>query len=174
MGDNNMPIKCNKKAGVLPGYMSIEAALIIPLVIGIFFLLIFTAFFLFNKCTLAQDTYIICYRASVFTHWEDSYGEVAYGMLLDRSAGKAKEYIASRRDASRYPYFTITDEDVTALQLGFVTPEVLVGIKLNGTGQTFVARDYALKVNAISSVRNPVGDIRIARRSEKNVENKIP
>ncbi|MDR0220288.1 MAG: hypothetical protein LBI54_02660 [Lachnospiraceae bacterium] len=157
------------KEKALDAYMSIEAALIVPLVIGIYFLLIFTAFFLFNKCTLAQDTYIKCYRASVFTYWEEGYGEVAYGMLLERSAGKAKEYIASRNDFSRYPYFTLTDEDVTALQLGVLTPEVLVRVKIRGTGQTFVARDYSLQVSATSLVRNPVGDIRIVRRNEKNV-----
>jgi hypothetical protein len=169
-----MVVKNQKKSRALPGYMSIEAALIIPLVIGIFLLLIFTAFFLFNKCTLAQDTYVKCYRASVFTYWEDGYGEVAYGMLTDRAAGKAREYIASRGDYARYPYFTLTDESVTALQWGLVSPEVFVDIRLSGTGQTFVARDYLLKINATSVIRNPVGDIRIARRSEKNVENQIP
>jgi hypothetical protein len=160
-----------KQRESLGAYMSIEAALIIPLVIGIYFLLIFTAFFLFNKCTLAQDTYIKCYRASVFTYWEEGYGEVAYGTLLYRSANEAKKYIASRQDYSRYPYFTLADEDVTAMQFGLLTPEVLVNINVDGTGRTFVARDLSLRVKTASVVRNPVGDIRNVRRKEKNVEN---
>jgi hypothetical protein len=92
-------------------------------------------------------------------------------MLADRSAGVAREYIASRNNFSKYPFFELADEDIIALQFGLITPEIYVQINVDGYSKSFVARDYSIKIRAISSVTNPVGNIRSARRTEKNVEN---
>jgi hypothetical protein len=151
--------------------MTIEASLIIPLVIGSFLLLIFTAFYLYNKCVLTVDTYIKCYRASIFTYWEEGYGEVSYGVLANREASEARKYIESRSDYTRYPFFDLHNEDIVAMQFGLLLPEIIVQIKLEGTAKTFVGRDYKVNITITSSITNPVSNIRSARRNEANAGN---
>lgn len=160
----------NNNKRYLNGYMTIEASLIIPLVIGIYFLLIFTSFYLYNKCVLAQDTYIKCYRASVFTYWEDGYGEVSYGDLARRNVGEAREYIESRSNFSKYPFFNLNDEQIITMQLGVLSSDVYVQIDLDGLAQSFLLSDYQVKISSVSWIANPVGNIRSARRKEKNAE----
>ena len=148
--------------------MTIEAAIIIPLVVGLYIFLIFAAFLQYNKCALTQDAYLKCLRASLFTYWEDGYGEVSYGMLLERSMGVAREYIESRSDYGRYPFFELGNEKITALQQGVLTPEVFVMLKIDGTAPSFFTQDYQVAITTLSSISNPVGNIRKARRAEKN------
>ncbi|MCL2717869.1 MAG: pilus assembly protein [Lachnospiraceae bacterium] len=152
----------------LNAYMTIEASLIIPLVIGIYFLLIFTSFYLYTKCVLTQNTYIRCYRAGIFTYWEDGYGEVSYHDLARRNASEAKEYLKSRNDFSKYPFFDLLDEQIIVTQL---TVEIYVDISLSGTSKSFLRNDYQQKINAVSQITNPVSNIRAARRAEKNAGN---
>ena len=152
----------------LNAYMTIEASLIIPLVIGTYFFLIFAAFFLYNRCTLTQDTYIKCYRASIFTYWEDGYGEVSYSELTRRNYGDAKEYIESRNDFTRYPFFTLENEKITSLQMGILTTDVYVRIHLDGKSPSFLLKNYQLNIDTVSWITNPVSNIRAARRNEKN------
>jgi len=152
----------------LNAYMTIEASLIIPLVIGTYFFLIFTSFFLYNRCVLTQDTYIKCYRASTFTYWEEGYGEISYTMLAQRSASIAREYIESRKDYTRYPFFNLENEQATVLQLGFLSSDICVKLSIEGTTQSFLQDDYQLKINTVSWITNPVSNIRATRRNEKN------
>ncbi|MCL2050566.1 MAG: hypothetical protein FWG91_02375 [Lachnospiraceae bacterium] len=149
----------------LNGYMTIEASLIIPFVVAIYFFLIFTSFYLYNKCVLVQDTYIKCYRASVFTYWEDGYGEVSYRDLTKRNADKAREYLISRSDFSRYPFFRLKDEQINTYQ---ILSDGYVGLSLSGTSRSFLVNDYELKISTVSWITNPVSNIRTARRNEKN------
>ena len=157
----------NSRRG-LNAYMTIEASLIIPLVLGTYFFLIFTCFFLYNKCVLAQDSYVKCYRASTFTYWEDGYGEVSYSDLARRNAGEARSYIESRNDFSRYPFFVLTDEKIINLQAGLLSSDVFVRISLAGTSRSFLNNDYQIKINTVSWITNPVSNIRTTRRNEKN------
>lgn len=46
----------------LKGYMTVEAALIIPMVLCIIVILIYTSFFLYDRCLFAQDSYLLCLR----------------------------------------------------------------------------------------------------------------
>ncbi|MDR2547262.1 MAG: pilus assembly protein [Lachnospiraceae bacterium] len=161
--------KLNRKSrAYFNAYMTIEAALIIPFVIGIYLFLIFTAFYLYDKTTLTQDTYILCYRGSTFTYWEDGYGEVLYGRLAGRKPAEARAYIESRSDYSRYPFFSLSSDKVTALQLDIFRPEVLVTMNVSGKVMSFMTADYDLEVTAVSLIENPVTQIRTARRKEKN------
>ena len=156
------------KRTYLCGYMTIEASLIIPLVIGTYFFLIFAGFFLYNKCILTQDTYIICYRASVFTYWDEGYGEVSYSELKRRSASEAKVYIESRKNFTRYPFFTLENEKITVLQQGLLTADVYINISIEGSSKSFLQKDYQIKLSSTSWITNPVSNIRTTRRNEKN------
>jgi hypothetical protein len=148
--------------------MTIEASLIVPMVIGVYLFLIFSAFFLYSKCALIQDTYLICFRASVFTYWEEGYGEVGYGLLAYKSSNEARNYISSRHDFSKYPFFVLFNEDVSIYQMSLLTPDMYTQIKINGASPTFVWRDYKIDVSATSVATNPVAHIRKARRAESN------
>lgn len=47
------------------GYMTLEASFIMPWVIFMFIFLIYTSFYVYDKCVLFQDAYTLCLRGSV-------------------------------------------------------------------------------------------------------------
>jgi hypothetical protein len=49
--------------------MTVEAALIMPLVLCILVILIYTSFLLYDTCLYSQDAYILCMRAA---EWKES------------------------------------------------------------------------------------------------------
>lgn len=89
-----------KKVGrkTIGGYMTLEAAFIIPWVIFVFVFLIYAAFFLYDKCVLFQDSYTLCFRASVqkeengvsgylSSHMEKQFGKKYFGVgKIEKSA----------------------------------------------------------------------------------------
>ncbi len=46
------------------GYMTLEASLIIPMVICVFVLLMYFTYYLYGRCVISQDSYIIAFRNS--------------------------------------------------------------------------------------------------------------
>jgi hypothetical protein len=152
----------------MKGYLTIEASLIIPFVLCTYVFLMFTSFFLYNKCVLNQDTYIKCFRASVFTYWEEGYGEISYADLARRNAGKAREYVEKTDHFTKYPFFKLESEETSVFQWGILTSDVFVKVHVEGTVQSFLRKDYQVKINAVSLITNPVSNIRSARRNEKN------
>ena len=72
------------------GYMTLEAAFIIPWTIFLFVFLIYASFYLYDKCVLFQDAYTVCFRASVqkeeksvseylSSHMEAQFGKKYFG-----------------------------------------------------------------------------------------------
>lgn len=53
-----------------PAYMTVEASLIMPMVLCIYTVLIYTGYFLYNRCVATQDAYVLCYRESI--HKDDA------------------------------------------------------------------------------------------------------
>ena len=51
-----------KKTG---GYFSVEASMIIPLVIFLFSFLLYLTFYLYNRCVVSQDVYLLAFRGSL-------------------------------------------------------------------------------------------------------------
>ena len=47
------------------GYMTLEASLVVPMIICVFALLIYFSYYLYGRCILSQDTYILAFRASI-------------------------------------------------------------------------------------------------------------
>ena len=56
----------------LPGYMTVEASFIVPMVICVFALLIYFTNHVYARCVLAQDSYILAFRASMDKEKEPS------------------------------------------------------------------------------------------------------
>lgn len=47
------------------GYMTLEASLIVPMVICVLCLLIYFAEYMYGRCIISQDSYMLAFRASV-------------------------------------------------------------------------------------------------------------
>ena len=52
--------------------MTLEASFIVPMIICVFALLIYFSYYLYGRCILSQDAYILAFRASVAD--EEIYG----------------------------------------------------------------------------------------------------
>ena len=49
----------------LPGYMTVEASFIVPMAICVCVLIIYFSNYVYGRCVLAQDSYILAFRASM-------------------------------------------------------------------------------------------------------------
>ena len=58
-------------------YFTVEAALVVPIVLGIFVMIIYLSFYLYDRCVLAQDCYVLSYRQSIEKGKADRAGEAA-------------------------------------------------------------------------------------------------
>ena len=75
--------------------MTLEAALVVPMALCSIVLLIYFAFFLYERCLLTQDTYILAFRATVWNspEWRDD----PEGFTEDRATDVlGKKYFGSR------------------------------------------------------------------------------
>lgn len=86
------------------GYFSIEASLIMPIVLFLYLLIILAAIYLYCRCAVSQDTFLLGMRAGCFTFGGDDYGEVIYGQEKD---WPVKIYVEKRLDSrkQRYPLY---------------------------------------------------------------------
>lgn len=77
------------------GYLTVEASFVIPMVLFLYVLIITAALFLYSKCVISQDGFLLCMRASGFTWGEEGYGEVIYGENIG-SSPLPENYIKKR------------------------------------------------------------------------------
>ncbi len=76
------------------GYMTLEAALIMPLVFCVIVLLLYFAYYLYGRCILSQDAYILAFRASVEKN--ECYKENSKAYVMDKAEEKAgRKYFGS-------------------------------------------------------------------------------
>ncbi len=61
----------NRKNMKVRGYLTIEASLIVPLVLLVISFMFYCTYHLYHKCVLAQDVYIVAFRGSA-VHDQDS------------------------------------------------------------------------------------------------------
>jgi len=66
---------CNK----LNGYVTVEASFIVPMVIGIFYLIIICSFWLFLRCYRSERAYIENLRIERYTNYYGNIPMVIYG-----------------------------------------------------------------------------------------------
>ena len=83
------------------GYMTLEAALVIPMVICVITLIILFTYYLYGRCVLSQDAYILAFRASVDKDRYDAAPESTVNAKKDRVVGK--KYFGSTK-----PQFHVT------------------------------------------------------------------
>jgi hypothetical protein len=88
--------------------------------------------------------------------------------LAHKSSHEARNYISSRHNFSKYPFFVLINEDVSIYQMSLLLPDMYTRIKISGASPTVVGRDYKIDISATSVATNPVAHIRKARRAERN------
>ena len=72
--------------------MTLEAALIVPMIICVFALLIYFSFYLYGRCVISQDSYILAFRASTARFGGDDPG----GYVASKAASQAgRKYFGS-------------------------------------------------------------------------------
>ncbi len=60
-------------------YFTVEAALIVPIVLCIFVMIIYLSFYLYDRCVMSQDCYVLSYRQSIEKGRADRAGQSAAG-----------------------------------------------------------------------------------------------
>lgn len=110
----------------LKGYMTVEATYIVPIVLVIYMMFIMCGFYLYDRCVISQDNYLIALRGSRFTEAAENYGETIYG---DMKTGYFLEGYVRERVAYKsgfYPFFAeesaeveMQGKNVTVFVLGF-------------------------------------------------------
>ena len=75
-------------------YFTVEAALLVPVVLCIFVMIIYLSFYLYDRCVMAQDCYVLSYRQSIEKGGADRAGKAAAGEQLGH-----KLFMLSRMEA---------------------------------------------------------------------------
>jgi len=85
----------------IKGYLTLEAVYLVPIILLLYVLVIVGGFYLYDRCVISQDCYLLAFRAGQFTGSEENYGEIIYaditkefdeGYIWDRFAYKSKYY----------------------------------------------------------------------------------
>lgn len=66
------------------GYMTVEASLLVPMVLFLCLFLILVCFFLYNRCIISQNNYIDALRESRSVYRNSEMIEVIYGEMGER------------------------------------------------------------------------------------------
>lgn len=98
----------------LKGYFTIEVSLILPVVLFLYLMIILAALFMYCRCAISQDTFLLGMRAERFTWGENGYGEVIYGEEAEE--WRAEDYVQERLALCRkkYPVYPYTEGKCTA------------------------------------------------------------
>ena len=84
--------------------MTLEASLVMPMVICIFALIIYFTYYLYGRCELSRDAYVLAFRASTMAERQD--------MGMDEYVEAKKEEVIGKK------YFGTTHPRVEAEQQG--------------------------------------------------------
>mgnify|MGYP002620506788 CR=1 FL=1 len=124
----------------LNGYMTLEMAMIFPAVFALVIMILYTAFFLYDKCRMTQDLYTAAYRQSILR------GKSASSMEPDTSG------YFMLKDCS---YSLSTGSEICAECTGEIAPALVTG-----TGNAV----FALKVTMKARKTDPPYSFRRFRR----------
>lgn len=137
----------------LHGYMTIEAALLMPVVWFSLFFFIFTGFFQYDRCVAEQDSKIIVLRASEM-RGKDEASVIRTVMEKGELAGKKK--LLFSEDVQREVHIT---EDKAKIKISGKVNTIL-GFLVKGTEHS--AFSYAAEYEV--KKYDPVQTVRLCRR----------
>lgn len=127
------------------GYFSIEASLIMPIILFLYLLIILAAMYLYCRCAISQDTFALGMRAGCFTYGEDNYGEVIYGQANDWPVNL---YVEKRLDErkQKYPLYSYLKEHC-------MIEKERIGIETSYKGNQKPNVKYIKKCNPMEMIR---------------------
>lgn len=134
------------------GYFTIEASFIMPLVLFLYLAVVSAALFLYNRCVVSQDSFLLGMRVAAFTRAEENYGEVIYGER-EQTELFAEEYAADRW--ARKQNYYLGDEWKEFI---CITEKDYIQIAVCGKADTD-------RINKKIQILNPVNRIRERRKN---------
>lgn len=140
----------------LHGYMTVEAALLMPMVLYSLFFIIFAGFFQYDRCIAEQDGKMIVVRASDMRE-KDEAKVIRKVMEKGELAGKKKLLFSHSVQKEFY-----LSKDKAKVRIGGKVNTILNNLAKGDHWKTF---GYAAEYEA--KKYDPVGFIRICRRMEK-------
>lgn len=83
-------IRSGSGGGAIPpgdqdAYFTVEAALVVPIALGILVMIIYMSFYLYDRCVMSQDCYVLSYRQSIEKGNADRAGQEK---IRDQLGGK--------------------------------------------------------------------------------------
>ena len=147
----------NCREGGLAGYMTAEAAMIVPAVFALIIMLLYLMFFLYDRCVMTQDLYMAAYRVSIQRGEKKAQSEAqsgnpdtsGYFMLSGCSAG-----VSGGRE-------------IRAFAEGSMVPAIMMGISgdgESGQGTAGQSSTWTLSVSMKARKTDPPFSFRRFRR----------
>lgn len=128
------------------GYFVVEAVYLIPIVLLLYFLVIVSGFYLYDRCVISQDSYLLAFRAGHFTDSAENYGEIIYADMPEEiDESYIKDRFSYRLNV--YPY--LGAGEVTA---NLQNEEVIVTV--SGFGGLLSVKKTVLRQNPIKIIRS--------------------
>lgn len=130
----------------LKAYFTVEAAFLMPMILCIYLLIIMAAIFLYDRCVISQDDYLLAFRGSRFTKTGDNMGEAIYADM--KSGEFDREYIKIRlyNKSKCYPYYQPEIENTGA-------NDGCIFIATQGFNGTLIMEKQAEQVNPLERIR---------------------
>lgn len=141
------------------GYFTVEASMVMPLILFLYLMIILAALFLYCRCAISQDNFLLGMRSAGFTWGQESYGEVLYaegwrnsGAQQGRAPWTAGSYVMERLQYKRtfYPFFPAQGGEYRDMG-----QSVLVATGQKGAGRTVEKR--VQKFNPVEMIREGRG-----------------
>ena len=138
----------------LDAYMTVEASFIVPCAAFIIALIIYLAFYMYGRCMLSQDTYIVGYRAVTF------YERQGFS--------SASEYVVERADAQfGNKYFSSIKPQIQPSQKGdeltLISKSALLHNGISGYFKKLKG-NFEYEQGASTLKVNPAGKLRKLKR----------
>lgn len=154
-----MGIKMQKKIAAKDAYMTLEATLIMPLVLYICIFIIYMGFYIYDRCIMKQDAYRAALKGSsqYVADNQEVYNEVYRSM----ENLKQDKYIA-----------TECNYEITVRERVMVSVKGCIKMPFRGIAQITGGGEWKIEEKAESRCINPVVFIRLCRDLEQMKNNK--
>lgn len=133
----------NKK---VKGYLTVEASFVMPIVLFLYLLVILLAFFLYNRCVISQDLYLLALRGSRFTDRSSLYGEVIYGEMEEKEVNTDYLQEALTDRLQYYPFYRQQEGNIH-------TDDGDIEIETSGYGGTLTVNKRLERLNIREEIR---------------------
>jgi hypothetical protein len=149
--DHSKNIKNSKPAKGLPGYMTVEASMLIPLTMTCFVIVIYYSVFLFNHLVVYQSTYMAAHRGSILKN-----------TVSDAVNEYIKQELNKLLDEQVYQYRVNFNTQVNAMSIDVTADTSLIQHEI--TGIFFSDRELKGKKDITVLRLDPVDYIRNSER----------